>query len=140
MVAAQLVLFVLLKSNSAHILAHTYKLLLSDTFSSVAVVCFLCGVTPCALDAGHLHALGEAQGALAAFSACFGIWRPERTPIHHGTVIPTSLSSLLWPPFTAPASLQLISAPQAVVTTHHIMTQSRETEAPAPPPRHPLGP
>lgn len=73
----------------------------------------------------------ERQCALAAFSACFGIWR---TPIYHATVIPTSLTPL-FPvslPFPAPASLQLISALQAVVTTHHIMTWSRETEALAP--------
>lgn len=43
---------------------------------------------------------------------------------------PSPLSSRS--PFPAPASLQLISALQAVVTTHHIMTWSRETEALAP--------
>ncbi|CAB1448718.1 unnamed protein product [Pleuronectes platessa] len=32
------------------------------------------------------------------------MWRPERTPIHHATVIPASLSSAARPPSPAPAS------------------------------------
>lgn len=89
---------------------------------------------PCALDVGHLHALGEAQGALGSFFLLaleFG-----------GLRGPRSITALCHPhnsplfPSRAPASLQLISAPQTVVTTHHIMTQSKRGRL-CPPLRHP---
>lgn len=143
--AAQFLL--LLKPNSAHVLAHTYKLLFSDTFPSspvllscVCVCVFLHGVTPCALDVGHLHALGEAQGALAAFSACFGIRRPERTSIHHGPDIPTSPLFPALPSLPRPHYSSL--APPASCcdnSSYHDIKQRVRGSSP-PPPGHPSGP
>lgn len=93
---------------------------------------------PCALDVGHLHALGEAQGALGSFFLLALEFGGLRGPRSITAVCHPHRSPLF--PSRAPASLQLISAPQTVVTTHHIMTQSRETEALPSPPTPPSGP
>lgn len=66
---------------------------------------------------------------------CGGLRGPQSITALTSPVCPLLPSR---PPSPAPASLQLISAPQAVVTTHHIMTKSREAETVAPPP--PPGP
>lgn len=103
-------------------LSHTHlndsSLAFSQSSPHIAVVCVFCGLS---LRVPWMSATCTFWERLRA------LWQLFLLALEFGGLRgPQSITALssphLSPPFPAPASLQLISAPQAVVTTHHIMT------------------